>query len=73
MVHSIGINLTTPIQSVPQFAELTGQTENAIRSQINEGKLDVLYLNEGKRGKPFINMLALLAKAADSAGLKLNV
>lgn len=73
MPKAIGIQIPSPIQTVTQYAALTAQSESAVRMQITRGILPVVYLTEGSKAKPYINMLALFAKAANEAALQLNL
>lgn len=73
MQTSLTISLLSPILPIDKYAEITGQTNKAVSCQISEGLLPVVYLRDGKRAKPFIDMLALHAIAAKQGGLHISI
>jgi len=63
---SLAIQIDAPYLAIPEYAKRTGQTVSAVTCQCDKGQLPVhTQTDPGKRGKRFINMLALY-KQADS-------
>ena len=54
---SITIALDSPVLSIPEFAKRTGQTKEAIASQMDSGALP--FIQHQFRATRFVNMLKL--------------
>lgn len=56
-----------PFVTPQMYAEITGQTLDAVRGQIKRGMLPVLHRERQERGLNFINMRALEQLAQEQA------
>ncbi|NOI31897.1 hypothetical protein [Vibrio coralliilyticus] len=56
-----------PFVTPEKYAELTGQTIDAVTGQIKNGKLPLLRRTRKERGRNYINMLALSDYAKEQA------
>ncbi|WED28131.1 regulatory phage cox family protein [Vibrio sp. DW001] len=56
-----------PFVTPEKFAELSGMTVNAVNSAGDEGRLPMIRRTGKRRGKRFVNMLALAQYAKEQA------
>lgn len=56
-----------PFVTIEKFADLAGLTLDAVKGQVKNGKLPVMQRTGIRRGRVFINMLALEEYAEEQA------
>lgn len=56
-----------PFVTIEKFADLAGLTLDAVKGQVKNGKLPVMHRDGIRRGRVFINMLALEEYAEEQA------
>ncbi|MFC1507604.1 Cox family DNA-binding protein [Pseudomonadota bacterium] len=56
-----------PFVTLEKFADLVGLTLDAVKGQVKNGKLPVMHRDGARRGRVFINMLALEEYAEEQA------
>lgn len=61
------ITIDTPYTTVRELARRSGQSERAIRNDIERGRILVRAKAEGSKEALLINMVALAIEAADQA------
>ncbi|MCF5056984.1 hypothetical protein GIW54_01085 [Pseudomonas proteolytica] len=61
------ITIDTPYTTVRELARRSGQSERAIRNDIERGRILVRAKSEGSKEALLINMVALAIEAADQA------
>lgn len=67
ITSSIPARPYAPFVTQDMYAELTGQTLDAVKGQVKSGKLPVLKRENAVRGKVFINMVSIEQAALEQA------
>ena len=61
------ITIDTPYTTVRELSRRTGQSESAIRKEIERGRILIREKTEGSKEALLVNMLALAIEAAEQA------
>ncbi|EPJ86466.1 hypothetical protein PflCFBP13517_16835 [Pseudomonas fluorescens] len=61
------ITIDTPYTTVRELSRRSGQSERAIRNEIERGRILIREKSEGSKEAVLVNMLALAIEAADQA------
>lgn len=59
------ITIDTPYTTVRELSRRSGQSERAIRNEIERGRILIREKNEGSKEAVLVNMLALAIEAAE--------
>lgn len=61
------ISIDTPYATVRELSRRTGQSERAIRNEIDRGRFLIRPKNEGSKEAVLVNMVHLTVEAAEQA------
>lgn len=61
------ITIDTPYTTVRELSRRSGQSERAIRNEIERGRILIREKSEGSKEAVLVNMLALAIEAAEQA------
>lgn len=67
------ITIDTPYTTVRELSRRSGQSERAIRNEIERGRILIREKSEGSKEAVLVNMLALAIEAAQQAERVLTV